>query len=154
MVRMLRRGGFRGDVHAINPGYSAIDGFPCVASLDDLRDQGVVYHGGVDHTTLHAAMRKSSVWLYPTSGDAETFCITALKMQASGVWPVTSEAGALPEVVMHGDVGGDILTNVIERLTDHGVSVKQRQAMRAAVLADYSWDKAADNLLGMIAEDT
>jgi acyl-CoA synthetase (NDP forming) len=36
MVRMLARGGFRGSVHAINPNYAAIEGYPCVASLADL----------------------------------------------------------------------------------------------------------------------
>ena len=36
MVRMLQRGGFRGTVHAINPNYDAIEGFPCVPSLGHL----------------------------------------------------------------------------------------------------------------------
>jgi predicted CoA-binding protein len=36
MVRMLERGGFRGSVHAINPGYKEIAPFPCVPSLADL----------------------------------------------------------------------------------------------------------------------
>ncbi len=36
MVRMLRRGGFRGTVHAINPNHDTIDDYPCVASLEDL----------------------------------------------------------------------------------------------------------------------
>ena len=36
MVRMLERGGFRGSVHAINPGYREIAPFPCVPSLADL----------------------------------------------------------------------------------------------------------------------
>jgi acyl-CoA synthetase (NDP forming) len=38
MVRMLRRGGFRGTAHAINPGYDTIEGYPCVASLADLHE--------------------------------------------------------------------------------------------------------------------
>src|SRR4029078_5969257 len=36
MVRMLRRGGYRGSVHAINPNYDSIDDYPCVANLADL----------------------------------------------------------------------------------------------------------------------
>ena len=36
MVRMLVRGGFRGSVHAINPGYRAIEGYPCVPRFADL----------------------------------------------------------------------------------------------------------------------
>jgi len=38
MVRMLARGGFRGSVHAINPSYTSIEGYPCVASLADLSE--------------------------------------------------------------------------------------------------------------------
>jgi predicted CoA-binding protein len=36
MVRMLARGGFAGTVHAINPGYDAIECYPCVPRLSDL----------------------------------------------------------------------------------------------------------------------
>ena len=36
MVRMLERGGYRGTVHAINPNYKAIEGYPCVPRLADL----------------------------------------------------------------------------------------------------------------------
>ena len=36
MMRMIRRGGFAGAVHAINPNSREIEGYPCVASLADL----------------------------------------------------------------------------------------------------------------------
>ena len=36
MVLALERGGFRGTVHAINPGYRTIESYPCVPSLADL----------------------------------------------------------------------------------------------------------------------
>lgn len=36
MIRMLKHGGFTGDVYPINPQYKEIDGHPCVASLVDL----------------------------------------------------------------------------------------------------------------------
>ena len=36
MLRMIRRGGFTGVVHAVNPNYREIEGFPCVPRLADL----------------------------------------------------------------------------------------------------------------------
>ena len=36
MMRMIRRGGFAGVVHAVNPNYREIEGYPCVARLADL----------------------------------------------------------------------------------------------------------------------
>ena len=36
MVRTLRRGGFRGTVHAINPNYATIEAYPCVATLKNV----------------------------------------------------------------------------------------------------------------------
>src|SRR5262245_33240787 len=36
MMRMVRRGGFTGTVHAVNPNYGEIEGYPCVPGLSDL----------------------------------------------------------------------------------------------------------------------
>ena len=36
MMRMIRRGGFAGLVHAVNPGHREIEGYPCVPGLADL----------------------------------------------------------------------------------------------------------------------
>ena len=38
MLRMVRRGGFGGIVHAVNPNYRKIEGFGCVPRLSDLPD--------------------------------------------------------------------------------------------------------------------
>ena len=38
MMRMIRRGGFPGSVHAINPSYREIEGYPCLPSLGDLAE--------------------------------------------------------------------------------------------------------------------
>lgn len=72
--------------------------------VEALKEDGVTYHGGVSQPELNEAMRRSSVWAYPNSGDIETYCITAVKMQACGVIPVCWAAGALPEVVHDGFV--------------------------------------------------
>ena len=36
MMRMIRRGGFAGTVHAVNPNAREIEGYPCVPGLADL----------------------------------------------------------------------------------------------------------------------
>jgi acyl-CoA synthetase (NDP forming) len=36
MMRMIRRAGFGGIVHAVNPGYRDVEGYPCVPALADL----------------------------------------------------------------------------------------------------------------------
>jgi glycosyltransferase involved in cell wall biosynthesis/tetratricopeptide (TPR) repeat protein len=59
---------------------------------------GIIEHGRVDQITLAKEMAKCNMWLYPTDF-METFCITALEMQMSGVIPVTSNLAALRETV-------------------------------------------------------
>ncbi len=44
------------------------------ARIDELKDKGVIYHGGIDQPSLHDAYRRSGVWAYPNAGKVETFC--------------------------------------------------------------------------------
>jgi glycosyltransferase involved in cell wall biosynthesis len=74
-----------------------------LAALDDLEAHGVREHGRVSHEELASAMRAIDVWAYPTQWQ-ETFCITALKAQEAGCWPVVTAVGALPESVVQGDL--------------------------------------------------
>jgi glycosyltransferase involved in cell wall biosynthesis len=67
----------------------------------DLSDQGVVVHGRVSHTELAKAMSEIQVWAYPTEF-TEIHCITALKAQEAGCYPVTTNVGALAETVQSG----------------------------------------------------
>jgi glycosyltransferase involved in cell wall biosynthesis len=80
--------------------------------LADLKDQGVTEHGRVSHEKLAIAMKATQVWAYPTEF-AEIHCITALKAQAAGCWPVVTNVAALKETVMDGDKinCGNIYTN-------------------------------------------
>lgn len=78
------------------------------ALLEDLEDEGVTYRGGVSHSELHAALRGASLWAYPTDF-FEISCISAMKAQAAGCWPVTVQLGALAETVAYGSlIEGDI----------------------------------------------
>lgn len=59
---------------------------------------GIFQHGRVPQSELAEWQLQAHVWPYPTDF-METFCITAIEMQAAGVVPVTSRLAALNEVV-------------------------------------------------------
>ncbi len=68
----------------------------------DLKDHGVTVHGRVSHKELAKAMKEIQVWAYPTQF-AEIHCITALKAQEAGCYPVVTNVAALQETVQCGD---------------------------------------------------
>ncbi len=71
--------------------------------VKDLAPLGVRFHGGVDHVTLARAYRQAAVWAYPVAGRFnEISCITAMKVQAAGCWPVVAASGALWETLREG----------------------------------------------------
>lgn len=67
----------------------------------ELAPEGVTVHGRVSHTELAKAMSEIQVWAYPTEF-TEIHCITALKAQEAGCYPVTTNVGALAETVQSG----------------------------------------------------
>lgn len=67
----------------------------------ELADKGVTVHGRVSHTELAKAMKEIQVWAYPTQF-AEIHCITALKAQEAGCYPVVTNVAALAETVQSG----------------------------------------------------
>jgi glycosyltransferase involved in cell wall biosynthesis len=71
--------------------------------FQDLKGSGVTVHGRVSHEELARAMGEIQVWAYPTEF-AEIHCITALKAQEAGCYPVVTNVGALPETVQSGDL--------------------------------------------------
>ena len=64
-------------------------------------DKGVTVHGRVSHKELASAMKEIQVWAYPTEFP-EIHCITALKAQEAGCYPVTTNVAALNETVQSG----------------------------------------------------
>ena len=73
--------------------------------LEALASSGVTMRGGVSHPELHAFLRTCGVWAYPHGPErspVETFCIASAKALACGVWPVTTDNGALPDVCFAG----------------------------------------------------
>lgn len=68
----------------------------------ELEPQGVTVHGRVSHVELARAMSEIQVWAYPTEFP-EIHCITALKAQEAGCYPVVTAVAALKETVQCGD---------------------------------------------------
>ncbi|KDO30324.1 hypothetical protein SPRG_05035 [Saprolegnia parasitica CBS 223.65] len=69
-----------------------------------LAQDGVVYHGLVDHDTLAHGYANAGFYLYPTTF-SETSCVSIIKAMAAGAIPITSKRGALAEVVGQHDMG-------------------------------------------------
>lgn len=66
--------------------------------VEALQQDGVKYVGRISQDKMATEFARAGFWLYPTTFN-ETYCITALEVQACGVIPVVSAAGALPERV-------------------------------------------------------
>lgn len=72
-----------------------------------LNQPGVFEHGRVGQPDLHKAMSESKIWAYP-SHFPEISCITAMKAQALGCYPVVTDYAALKETVK----GGTMISGV------------------------------------------
>lgn len=73
-----------------------------------LKEDGVVFHGGLSKPELARLLGKTEIMLYPNVRHHETSCMAAMEAMAAGVVPVTTDCGALPETVPHG-IGGVIV---------------------------------------------
>lgn len=69
--------------------------------LSLMNQDGVTEHGRVSHQELAKAMKGIDVWAYPTMF-TEISCITAMKAQLAGNYPVVNAVAALDETVQFG----------------------------------------------------
>ncbi len=67
-----------------------------------LKEVGIEELGRVGHKKVVEMTQEAGVWAYPTQF-CEIYCITAVKAQAGGAWPVCTDFAALAEVVSFGD---------------------------------------------------
>lgn len=67
----------------------------------DVSMPGVINLGNVDEDTMNEIYRTSEFWLHPCNG-GELYCMTGIKAQASGCWPVIIPTMALAETVKFG----------------------------------------------------
>lgn len=63
--------------------------------------KGIEYLGDCDEETMDELFRTSDIWCHPANG-GELQCISGLKAQATGCWPVIIPTMALSETVKYG----------------------------------------------------
>lgn len=86
---------------------------------------GVISLGEVDEETMNEIYRTSDIWCHPANG-GELYCITGIKAQAAGCWPVIIPTMALAETVRYGTktTKEDYADALIKALDDHSTPPK------------------------------
>lgn len=133
---------------------------------------GIVWHGRVGQRKLDELCAQASIWPY-SCDFPEISCITAMKMQALGVWPVVPDMAALKHTVVHGDklsvphwdprlgaqapirhpeVAKKYVELLIQRLRA-GVNVDEALEMSSWARGMFSWDSVAEDWADRFAED-
>lgn len=127
--------------------------------VDELMKQpGITHHGRVGHAELNRAFAQSGVWAYPTDF-TEISCISAMKAQAHGAFPVTTNYAALKETVRHGikldiditeTVGqGEYKKALIEFLKKNSSDEKARGEMMQDAVKTFLWSGVAKQWQGL-----
>lgn len=126
----------------------------------------VTDHGKIGHKQIVEEIFKSGVWAYPCPFP-EVYCITAVKAQAGGAVPVSSNFAALDETVQHGvklpmkaqdektPVGqwaDNELDEFKEALIDMLKHPEKQEAIRPKMMKwareEMSWEKTAKQWVG------
>lgn len=126
----------------------------------ELEGMGVANNGKIGHKQIVEEIFKSGVWTYP-SPFPEVYCITGVKSQAGGLWPVCSDYGALKETVKYGSLlamprfqktGGagiwgekdlDKYADELIRVLKNPPTEKQRKEMQDWARREMSWENTA-----------
>jgi glycosyltransferase involved in cell wall biosynthesis len=85
-----------------------------LAKIQALGPMGVQYIGNVGHLELAQAMANAEYWTNPNFVFDEISCISAMKAQASGCWPITSNRAALGETTKNGTIVPYVNTDSVE----------------------------------------
>jgi glycosyltransferase involved in cell wall biosynthesis len=98
----------------------------------------VKFHGNVPQKKLTEEIADAAVWLYPTNF-LETYCITAVEMLCSGVFPVVRDWGALPDTL--GAAAGQGMAKLVDADPSslEGISIFADEVRKA--LNEKSWEK-------------
>lgn len=113
---------------------------------------GVTERGRIGQEDLTKEIFKSGIWAYP-SFFPEVSCITALKAQAGGAWPVTSTFAALKDNVLFGDKIDmddfgpeeiEIYKQALIYRLKHSPAERERQEMMRVARQTFAWSKIAN----------
>lgn len=128
--------------------------------IKEFRPIGVVEHGKVGHLELAQSMKNTSVFAYPCICPGETFCITAVKCQASGCIPVTTRIGALNETI-HPDAPHvpvlkttadieqykQLLIHTLRRIHDQDPLIPGERQKYISWAQQFTWERCVDKWL-------
>ena len=89
------------EINKVNPAWLPWK-YNMIAKLKELEKSGVIYRGKVSHLELADIFNNSEYWLYPCFRFDEISCISAMKAQAAGCYPITTDRAALDETVQYG----------------------------------------------------
>lgn len=78
----------------------------------------VIQHGFTEQTQMYREIADAAIWLHPATF-IETYCITALEMQALGIFPITRRLGALKDTLAEAEA------NRAAILFDHGANTPE-----------------------------
>jgi glycosyltransferase involved in cell wall biosynthesis len=127
--------------------------YKMIEKLKELEKQGVIYRGKVSHLELADIFNNSTYWLYPCFGFAEISCISAMKAQAAGCYPITTDKAALDETVQYGikvqnEEGKNELNraNYLKAVLDKfkvGVTPAEQKEMSEWAIKTFGWQEVA-----------
>jgi len=111
----------------------------------------VYEHGRVGHKEINEAYNRASFWLFPSTQEQETFCISALRAQYAGAVPVVRSWGALDETVRYGcrcfqlDKFSTALVTALE--SAEKITLAERKQMRGFIDDQFTWKVVVDRWL-------
>lgn len=132
-----------------------------VMGLVEKYKDSITWHGRVGKDELWEAFCTAGVWAYPTYFD-EISCITAMRAQITGAWPVVVPKAALSETVkwgtkidydIHTDEGLTAFRDALIYELQNPVSDSDRTAMMLDTGVHFSWDSVADMWRDRFAAD-
>lgn len=114
---------------------------------------GITELGRISHEACIKEFEKAGIWAYPTHF-GEISCITGMRAQAYGAWPVVTNWAALKETVQFGvKVEGDIYepevkeeyTKKLIETLKNPPSEEEREAMVKWARETFPWSKVASS---------
>jgi glycosyltransferase involved in cell wall biosynthesis len=111
-----------------------------------MQQPGIFEHGRVGHKQLNKELAKSHFWVYP-SHFQEISCISAMKAQAMGCYPVYMNYAALNETVKGGcGIVGDINTKEVEDVYIQRLISCLKSSPKVVIPKEqFGWDKVAQD---------
>lgn len=98
----------------------------------------IKFHGNVSQKKLTEELKSAVLWLYPTNF-LETYCITAVEMLCSSVYPVVREWGALPDTLRMASQYGMASVVDADPAAPDGIGIFAGEVIKA--LKNKLWEK-------------